>query len=141
MSIDLLTLGRAIKRVQYQHHRALDARLAKLDTTLVQWDALRAIRRLPGASAHELAVESFQSDQAFGTLAGRLLTRGLIDRSPGRGKRIEHHLTPKGEHVLEAGHPIAEEVLRPSIGSLNEEERTTLLELLERVAAELARDQ
>jgi hypothetical protein len=60
-------LGRRIKQVQYKHHRALDARLAAVGTTLAQWAALRAIGRLPGASAHALAVETFQSDQAFGT--------------------------------------------------------------------------
>ncbi len=133
MSVELETLGRAIKQVQYRHHRALDAGLATVGTTLAQWDALRAIGRAPGSSAHALAVETFQSDQAFGTLANRLAAQGLIDRRPGRGRRIEHHLTLAGERILEAGHPIANDVFGASFASLSEKERSTLLDLLIRI--------
>jgi DNA-binding MarR family transcriptional regulator len=83
-----------------------------------------------------LAVETFQSDQAFGTLANRLAVQGLIERRPGRGRRIEHHLTPAGEETLEAGHPIANEVLGASFANLSEKERSTLLDLLIRVMGE-----
>ena len=133
---DTQALGRRIKQVQYRHHRALDARLGAVGTTLAQWDALRAIGRLPGASAHTLAIETFQSDQAFGTLANRLEAQGLIERRPGHGRRIEHRLTPEGEQMLNAGHPVASAVLGASFANLSEEERSTLLELLLRVAGE-----
>ena len=133
---DVQALGRRIKQVQYRHHRALDTRLTAVGTTLAQWDALRAIGRLPGESAHTLAVETFQSDQAFGTLANRLEAHGLIDRRPGRGRRIEHRLTPAGELMLSAGHPVASSVLSTSFAGLTEEERTILLELLLRIAGE-----
>jgi DNA-binding MarR family transcriptional regulator len=133
---DVQTLGRRIKQVQYRHHRALDSRLAAVGTTLAQWDALRAIGRLPGASAHTLAIETFQSDQAFGTLTNRLEAHGLIDRRPGRGRRIEHRLTPDGEQVLAAGHPVASSVLTSSFASLSQEERTILFDLLLRIAGE-----
>ena len=72
MTTSLEALGRAVKQAQYRQHRALEAALAPLDTTVVQWDAMRAMARLPGASAHDLAIATFQSDQAFGTLANRL---------------------------------------------------------------------
>uniref|UniRef100_UPI00403FF3F9 hypothetical protein n=1 Tax=Streptomyces sp. SS7 TaxID=3108485 RepID=UPI00403FF3F9 len=52
------------------------------------------IGRAPGAGARELAAATFRSEQALGTLAGRLVAQGLGDRCPGRGRRIEHHLTP-----------------------------------------------
>jgi DNA-binding MarR family transcriptional regulator len=126
-------LGRAVKQVQYRHHRALDAKLAAAGTTLAQWDALRAIGRAPGASAHTLAVETFQSDQSFGTLANRLAAQGLIGRRAGRGRRIEHHLTPAGKKVLQAGHPIATKIFAASFAQLTEKERSTLLDLLLRV--------
>jgi DNA-binding MarR family transcriptional regulator len=130
---DLETLGRAVKQVQYRHHRALDARLAAAGTTLAQWDALRAISRNPGASGHALAVETFQSDQSFGTLANRLAAQDLITRRAGRGRRIEHHLTPAGKKVLRAGRPIAERVFTTSFAQLSEKERSTLLDLLLRI--------
>ena len=133
---DLETLGRRIKVVQYRHHRALDAGLATVGTTLAQWDALRAIARAPGASAHTLAVETFQSDQSFGALANRLAAKGLIDRRSGRGRRIEHHLTPAGAKTLAVGHPVAEAVLKSSFSGLSEKERSTLLALLLRTATE-----
>jgi DNA-binding MarR family transcriptional regulator len=130
---DLETLGRAVKQVQYRHHRALDAQLAAVGTTLAQWDAVRAIGRTPGASAHTLAVETFQSDQSFGTLANRLAARDLITRRAGRGRRIEHRLTPAGAKIFRAGRPIAEGVFAASFAELSEKERSTLLDLLLRI--------
>jgi DNA-binding MarR family transcriptional regulator len=133
MPADLEALGRAVKQVQYRHHRALDTRLAAAGTTLAQWDALRAISRNPGASAHTLALETFQSDQSFGTLANRLAAQNLITRRAGRGRRIEHRLTPAGKKVLRAGRPIAESVFAASFAELTEKERSTLLDLLHRI--------
>jgi DNA-binding MarR family transcriptional regulator len=133
---DLERLGRAVKRVQYRHHRTLDTSLATIGSTLAQWDALRAIGRNPAASAHTLAIATFQSDQSFGTLAARLVAQGLIERRPGKGRRIEHHLTPAGERMLAAGHPLAEEMLAGSFANLTVAERTQLLALLERTGDE-----
>ncbi|GAA2780739.1 MarR family transcriptional regulator [Kitasatospora paracochleata] len=126
-------LGRAIKQAQYRQHRALDTALATVGTTLAQWDALRAISRSPGASARTLAAATFQTEQSFGTLAGRLTQQGLVERRPGHGRRIEHHLTPAGEHTLAAGHKVADEVLADCFSTLPESDRTTLLGLLERL--------
>ncbi len=136
MAVELQKLGRAIKQTQDRHHRDLDARLASVGTTLVQWDALRAIARAPGASAHALAVATFQSDQAFGTLANRLVAQGLIERRPGVGRRIEHHLTKSGSETLSAGHPIMNELLAASFAPLKEHERATLLDLLTRIGGD-----
>lgn len=137
MAVDLETLGRAVKQAQYRHHRALDTRLAAVGTTLAQWDALRAIARTPGASGHELAVATFQGDQAFGTLANRLAAQHLIERRPGHGRRIEHHLTPAGERILTAGRAVAAEVLEASFAPLAEDERAALLGLLNRIGGRL----
>lgn len=133
MATDIEQLGRAIKIAQSRHHRALDSRLRTVGSTLAQWDALRAISNLPGASAHDLAVATFQSDQAFGTLANRLEAQGLIERRAGHGRRIEHHLTQDGRAVLRAGRKVAHDVLSESFADLSERERTQLLQLLERV--------
>jgi len=134
VNAELQALGRAIKQAQYRQHRSLDTALAAAGTTLAQWDALRAIDRSPGASARALAAATFQSEQAFGTLAGRLLAQGLVERRATHGRRNAHHLTPAGERVLEAGHKIADEVLADCFAPLPDEDRTTLLELLRRLA-------
>ncbi|MFJ1757889.1 MarR family winged helix-turn-helix transcriptional regulator [Kitasatospora sp. NPDC088134] len=136
MNTELQVLGQAVKQVQYRQHRALDTALAAVGTTLAQWDALRAIGREPGASARELAAVTFQTEQSFGTLAGRLAAQGLIDRSPGRGRRIEHRLTPAGEQVLAAGEQVAEEVLIAHFAPLPAEDRATLLRLLRTLTSE-----
>ncbi|MFI1566199.1 MarR family winged helix-turn-helix transcriptional regulator [Streptomyces sp. NPDC020490] len=126
-------LGRAVKQAQYRQHRALDGALAAVGTTLAQWDALRAIARTPGASARELAPATFQTEQAFGTLVGRLVAQGLVERRPDRGRRLAHHLTPEGERILDAGHRVADAVLAECFAPLGEEERGVLLGLLERL--------
>ncbi|MEV6152673.1 MarR family winged helix-turn-helix transcriptional regulator [Nonomuraea sp. NPDC052129] len=104
-----------------------------MGTTLAQWDALRAISRSPGAPARALASATFQREQAFGTLAGRLMAQGLIERRPGHGRRIEHHLTPAGEQMLDAGHRVADEVLTDCFAPLPPGDRATLLDLLQRL--------
>ncbi|MFF1402645.1 MarR family winged helix-turn-helix transcriptional regulator [Streptomyces sp. NPDC058294] len=130
MTTDLETLGQAIKRAQYRNHRAADAALRDIGVSLVQWDALRAIDRMPGASGHELAVATFQSDQAFGTLASRLVARGLIARSAGRGRRLEHTLTETGRTALEAGRQVMVGVLQELFAQLDEAQRLALLQTL-----------
>ena len=133
MHADLQLLGRAVKQAQYRQHRALDGALATVGSTLAQWDALRAISRTPGASARELAAATFQTEQAFGTLVGRLTAQDLVERRPGHGRRIEHHLTPAGERILKAGHKVADEVLAEAFAPLPEPDRATLLQLLQRL--------
>ncbi|MFD0262054.1 MarR family winged helix-turn-helix transcriptional regulator [Kitasatospora indigofera] len=135
---ELQELGRAVKQAQYRQHRALDTALATVGTTLAQWDALRAIGRAPGASARELAAATFQSEQAFGALVGRLTAQGVVERRPGHGRRIEHHLTPAGEGILAAADKIADEVLATCFAALPAADRATLLDLLRRLNAEEA---
>jgi DNA-binding MarR family transcriptional regulator len=130
VTTDLETLGQLVKRAQYRNHRTMDAALRDLGVSLVQWDALRAVDRMPSASGHDLAVATFQSDQAFGTLANRLVDRGLVARTAGRGRRIEHTLTDEGRAALASGHVVAAEVLDGLFLRLPEDDRATLLRLL-----------
>lgn len=135
MTVDLEALGQAIKRAQYRNHRTMDAALRDAGVSLVQWDALRAIDRMPDASGHDLAVATFQSDQAFGTLATRLVDRGLVTRTAGPGRRIGHTLTDDGRTALEHGHRIAETTLATLFAPLSEAERRTLADVLVKLVA------
>jgi DNA-binding MarR family transcriptional regulator len=130
MTTNLESLGQAIKRAQYRNHRTMDAALRDVGVSLVQWDALRAIDRMPGASGHDLAVATFQSDQAFGTLANRLADRGLIARTAGHGRRIDHTLTTSGKDALLEGNRIAANVLEDLFAPLDEEQRAALEQAL-----------
>lgn len=135
MTTDLGTLGQALKRAQYRNHRTMDAALRDVGVTLVQWDALRAVERMPDASGHDLAVATFQSDQAFGTLATRLVERGLIERSAGRGRRLVHTLTAGGRAALDDGHAVAARVLEDLFAPLDEEGRRGLMVALTTLTA------
>lgn len=136
MPNDLLPLGLAIKRVQDRHHRALDAALVELGTTLSQWHALRAIEMHPDSSSHKLAGLTFQTDQSFGALANRMVDRGLIRRVAGEGRAILHHLTPEGERMLAAGQEAAARVLATSFAPLTKTERQQLQGLLGKLLAD-----
>lgn len=126
--------GRLLKRVQYRNHRAMDRALAEIGTTLVQWDALRVISEQPNSPAHALAVATFQSDQSFGTLAKRLEAQGLVRRSSGKGRVVEHRLTAAGTKMLNAGTAVAADVSAEAFAALSKTELATLYDLLSRVS-------
>ena len=132
MSLYVQELGRAVKRLQSRNHRRLDAGLTEIGTTLAQWDALRTINDHPGASAHVLAEQSFQTDQSFGALATRLIEKGRVDRRPGKGRALVHSLTDEGRLMFERGTAIAVQVISASFAVLSEIERRQLLELLQK---------
>src|ERR1700712_438315 len=126
MAMSIPELGLAVKRLQVKHHRAATEALRPLNVTLVQWDALRHLHAHPGASLHDLAVLTFQTDQAFGTLAARLEARGLIRRVSGAGRAIRPELTPEGERVFPEGQQLTERVVRRSFAPLDDAERAAL---------------
>jgi DNA-binding MarR family transcriptional regulator len=126
-------MGLSVKRLQVRHHRTIDAELVPLGISLVQWDALRHVDQNPGASLHHLAQLTFQSDQAFGTLAGRMIERGLIERVPGPGRAVHHHLTDKGRQLRKAGDRVVDRVLANSFAALTPTQLSTFDKLLIRL--------
>jgi DNA-binding MarR family transcriptional regulator len=136
MTRPLPAIGLSVKRLQMRHHRALDAGLAPLGVSLVQWDALRHLDENPGASLHDLALLTFQSDQAFGTLAGRMINRGLIERVHGPGRAVRHRITDRGTSLRHEGDAIVERVLQESFATLTPAELSTLDSILLRVLAQ-----
>ena len=128
-----------VKRLQHAHHRALSTALAELGISLVQWDTLRHLERHPDASLHELAQLTFQTDQSFGSLAARMVDRGLLQRMPGPGRVVRHRLTELGERLRHEGQGLADRVLAETFAPLEPEQLDQLGDLLETlVAARLA---
>jgi DNA-binding MarR family transcriptional regulator len=128
-------LARAIKQVQWQHHRALDSRLRRVGSTIVQWDVLRAIELRPSASGHDLAMATYQSDQTFGVTIRRMIANGLVERSTPKGRRFEYWITESGREVLDVGDQAAAAIFTAAFAPLDPAERGVLLNLLRRVSA------
>jgi DNA-binding MarR family transcriptional regulator len=129
--------GLLVKRLQMQHHRAVNAELAPLDISIVQWDALRHLHENPGASLHDLALLTFQTDQSFGALASRLIARQLIERVPGPGRAVRHRLTAKGDQLRVTGAAIVDRVLRESLDPLTPAQWDTFNTLLRKLVTPL----
>lgn len=125
-----------VKRLQHRHHRALNAALAQLGVSLVQWDTLRHLARHPGASLHDLALLTFQTDQSFGSLATRMADRGLIERIAGPGRAVRHRLTPRGLELKKAGDALVDGVVGASLRPLSAPERDQLGDLLTKLLDE-----
>ncbi|WIM93618.1 MarR family transcriptional regulator [Actinoplanes oblitus] len=123
----------SVRRVQHRHHRALTATLSHLGVSLVQWDALRHLHEHPDASLHDLAQLTFQTDQSFGTLAARMIDRGLIERVPAPGRAIRHRITDAGEKIRDEGTRRVSAVLAQSFAGLDAQQLDQLGALLELV--------
>ena len=133
MSSEPEHLGWLVKRLQHKHHRALEKGLARLGVSLVQWNALREIQRNPDLPQRQLAERTFNSDQAFGTLAARLQAAGMVERQPGPGRAIIHQLTPKGRTLLREGQKVMSAVVGASFAVLAQQERRELARLLSKL--------
>ena len=133
MSNSSENLGLLVKRVQHANHRALEAALADVGLSLLQWNALREIDRNPGVSMHRLAELTFNSDQGFGALVARLLRDGLVERREGAGRALTHGLTREGAARFRKGDRIYAKVAEASFSALNADEREALSRLLRKL--------
>jgi len=79
---------------------------------------------------------TFQSDQAFGALASRLIERGMIERVPGPGRAVRHKLTSKGEATLRKGYDMVDQVFEASFSPLTIRQREEFYRLLSRALIE-----
>ncbi|MEC3918507.1 MarR family winged helix-turn-helix transcriptional regulator [Nocardia sp. CDC160] len=130
MEPSLQQLGQAVKRLQWHHHREANRRLAAIGSSLAHWDVLRNLHEHPDASLHDLALLTFQTDQSMGTLATRMIDRGLLERVSGPGRAIRHRLTADGERTRREGGRVIDEVLMNTLGTLSRDDRATLYRLL-----------
>lgn len=133
MTQDVHQVGLLVKRLQTRHQRAIETALAPYGVSLVQWDALRHLEQNPDASLHDLAGLTFQTDQSFGTLAARMVERGLIERVPGPGRAVRHRITTKGHTLRREGGSVVEEVLTESLAALSPTELATFGQLLRKL--------
>ena len=108
--VDVYAVGNALKRAQHEFRLVLNDELARLDTNISQLNILRDIGANPGISSAQLARLGFHTPQTLGQQGIQMQKRGLIKRTPGEGRTLEHQITPKGERLLGKGLEIAREV-------------------------------
>jgi DNA-binding MarR family transcriptional regulator len=128
--VSVQDVGLAVKRLQWHHHREANRRLSAVGLSLVQWDVLRHLHEKPDASLHALAELTFQTDQAMGELARRMVARGLLERVDGPGRVVRHAVTSDGETARLAGSGIVDGVLEETVGRLSTQQQATLCRLL-----------
>ncbi len=81
---------------------------------------LKQIRSKNGLSLNELAALTFTHQSTMSEVVCRLESKGLVlrNKSPDDARRLEIHLSAKGETVLASGYLTAQENLSRAIASL-----------------------
>lgn len=131
--------GLKIKQAQHLLALQIDGALRPIGLNLGLWAVLREAARSPGASASELARASFHTPQTAGELLQRLQRRGLIERTTGRGRIIENHLTRAGRNTLRQATAAVEAVITQALADFDAEDRAAFTRLATRFVTSLAR--
>jgi DNA-binding MarR family transcriptional regulator len=133
--IDRGELSLLTRQVQHRRGVRINARLEPLGATLSQWLLLRRIAHNPGASTHQLAELTFQTDQACGNLVAKLAARGLVARRSAGGRAIRHELTAAGTALLTECDAIVRVLDEQEYAGLGEEELRAFKGVLQRLLA------
>ena len=127
-SPDRYLVGLSLKRAQHELRLAINAELASLETNISQVSVMREISLNPGVSSVDLARLVWLTPQTLGQIVIQMQERGLVERRPGKGRRISHYLTSQGESLLVAGMDKAREVDALALRDFSDEELTTLFD-------------
>ncbi len=131
--------GLTLKRAQHVLAQRIDEVLRPHDLNLGLWAVLREVADQPGASASELARATFHTPQTLSGLLQRLQDRGLVERSTGRGRIVDNHVTAAGHRTLATVTPQAEAVMDNALAALAPAKRETFQRLLAEFADGLTR--
>lgn len=128
----LSTLGYAVSR---GFHQAL----APLDLEPRQFAVMRVIGLEEGQSQQALAHRLQIPKSRMVAIVDELEERGLLERRPDASDRRVYalHLTTSGKKLLRRGFEIAMRYEQQVSGALDLDERSELLDLLQRIAAAL----
>jgi DNA-binding MarR family transcriptional regulator len=114
-----LDFGLKLRRAQHLLALRIDEAVRPLGLNLGLWAALREVARTPGASASELGRAAFHTPQTVGGLLQRLQAQGLVERSSGRGRIVENHLTARGGKVLRQATAAADVIIRGALAHID----------------------
>lgn len=132
-------LGLDIKRTEQALMAAKSAVLRPHDLNVAQYAALLTLRESPGISGAGLARACLVTPQAVSSVLKSLERRNLVERVRDDWKRNSSRLTltPNGRHLLARADRDASAVERRILDTLDETDRATLRELLERCTTAL----
>jgi DNA-binding MarR family transcriptional regulator len=113
--------------------KMFDRELSGFGLSMEQWDILRHLSTLPGASGAEIARLAGISPQAVATMLQRMEKAELVTRRSARqGRALEAYLTTKGKELLAYGERIAIQVDAQAFSTYTPEEREQFNDLLVR---------
>jgi DNA-binding MarR family transcriptional regulator len=130
---DAWRAGALLRPVHQRMHRTIDLALAPLGTSMSQYVVLLAVEEVKGASAHELAVRTYQTDQSIGALLRRLVESGLVERDAGPGRIHRHRLSEAGRRLVERCEEPVRTALESEFAALEAAEVRQLRALLEKL--------
>lgn len=128
--------GHLIRRLHQQSTQVFLAQTqaAGFDLTSVQFAALDAIAEQPGIDQATLAATIGFDRATIGGVIDRLELKGLVQRvvseQDRRARRL--HLTPEGEHMLDASRPVVEALQAEILAPLSAAERASFLALAQK---------
>lgn len=112
--------GLNLRHAQHLLALRIDDTLRPMGLSLGLWRVLREVGRTPGASASELGRASFHTPQTLGGLLQRLQDQGLVERSNGRGRIVENHLTRDGAKVLRRATAAVDDLISGTLAHLDD---------------------
>lgn len=132
-------LGLDIKRAEQALMAAKAAALRQHDLNVAQYAALLTLRESPGISGAGLARACLVTPQAASSVLKSLDRRGLVERVRDDWKRNSSQLTltPSGSRLLAKADRDAAAVEQRILDALDDNDRTTLRDLLGRCTAAL----
>ena len=136
------SVGYELKRVQHDLRLYMDAELREMDVTTPQYAALSVLAEQPGISNAALARRSFVTPQTMNQIMLRLEAAGLVERRahPEHGRVLQAYLTEEGNNLRKECAIRVDALEGRMISGLSEDERLTLLELLQRCSAALRQE-
>jgi DNA-binding MarR family transcriptional regulator len=135
-------LSYVIGRLDRVLRRRLSAAVEPTGLTLPAYTALSVLRTQDGLSNARLARRSLVTPQSMSEVLAQLVAKGYVRRSaePGHGRVIRMELTETGTRALEQCDRAVDAVEQEMLGDLEQDEVTSLREVLIRCGRMLEGD-
>jgi DNA-binding MarR family transcriptional regulator len=121
---------------------AMDDALREFDLTTPQFGVMACLGHSGGLCGADMARIHHLTPQTMNTIIQNMERRGLIERSPdpSGGKQLHARLTPRGHELLDRAMERSMAVQERLLSPLDQEERRTLVALLNRCSTAMERE-